>query len=89
MCEVAAVRDALVDHVVVWLTAPAAHLADKARSKTHRPLVHDGDPVELIARQLAVREPLVLALDPVVIDVSVTDDDAAADLVVAEARDLE
>ena len=44
-------RDALVGHRVVWLTAPAEHLADKAVRKSHRPLVHDGDPVELFRQQ--------------------------------------
>jgi shikimate kinase len=65
-------------HDVVWLTAAAEHLAAKAVRKSHRPLLDSGDPVELLRHQVAVREPLVLALDPLVIDVSATDDDAAA-----------
>jgi shikimate kinase len=88
VCESAAVRDHLVGHAIVWLVAPAEHLARKAVTKSHRPLVHDGDPRALIERQLAVREPLVLALDPLVVDVSTTEDRAAADLIVAFARDL-
>ena len=60
VCESAVVRDALVGHHVVWLTAPAEHLAEKAVRKSHRPMVHDGDPVELFRHQLATREPLDL-----------------------------
>jgi len=82
VCEVAAVRDAMAGHDLVWLTASAEHLATKAVQKDHRPLLDDGDPVELFRHQLAVREPLVLALDPLVVDVSADDDDAAADLIV-------
>ena len=59
----------------------------KAAKKRHRPLVHDGDAVELLTRQLAAREPLVLALDPLVVDVSTTDDEAAAELIIEFARD--
>ena len=87
VCESAVVRDHLVGHVVVWLTAPIAHLARKAVKKGHRPLVHDQDPVELLTHQRAIREPLVLALDPLVVDVSTIEDDDAADMIVAFARD--
>jgi shikimate kinase len=67
--ENARVRDALAGHAVVWLEATAEYLAGHAVRKTHRPLLDGGDPVELFRRQLAVREPLVLALDPLVVDV--------------------
>ena len=87
VCESAAVLDHMATHAVVWLTAPADHLAAKAVEKGHRPLVHDGDALDVLTRQLAVREPLVLALDPLVVDVSTTEDRAAADLIVAFARD--
>jgi hypothetical protein len=50
-------------------------------------LVDDEDPAVLLERQRAIREPLVMALDPLVIDVSVSDDAAAAGLIVAFARD--
>jgi shikimate kinase len=80
--ESAAARDHMAGHAVVWLTAPVEYLARKAVEKGHRPLVHDGDPLELLTRQQSVREPLVPALDPLVIDVSELDDDAAADLIV-------
>jgi shikimate kinase/3-dehydroquinate synthase len=87
VCESAVVRDHMAGHVVVWLTAPVDHLAGKAVEKRHRPLVHDGDPRPLLARQLAVREPLVMALDPFVVDVSTTNEDGAADMIVAFVRD--
>lgn len=83
--EVDAVRDALAGHLVVWLTAPAEHLAEKAVKKDHRPLLDDGDPVELFRHQLAVREPLVLPLADLVIDVTTLSKDAQADAVVALA----
>jgi shikimate kinase len=82
VCEVATVRDALVGHDLVWLTGPPEHLAAEAVGKAHRPLLDDGDPVELFRHQLAVREPLILALDPLVIDVATTGDDDAADAIV-------
>ncbi len=81
--EVDAVRDALAGHLVVWLTASAEHLAEKAVQKDHRPLIHDGDPVELVRHQLAVREPLVLPLADLVLDVTTMSKDAQADAVVA------
>jgi shikimate kinase len=90
VCESAVVRDHLAAHTVVWLTGPIELLAGKAAEKDHRPLVHDGDPATLLRHQLAVREPLVLALDPLVVDVATLDDDAAAELIVAfaAARDM-
>ena len=87
VCESAVVRDHLADHVVVWLTGPVELLAEKAVEKDHRPLVDEHDPAALLAGQLAVREPLVLALDPLLIDVSTTDDEAAAELIVSFARE--
>jgi shikimate kinase len=72
----------MAGHAVVWLTAPIEYLARKAVKKGHRPLVHDSDPLDLLTRQQAVREPLVMALDPLVIDVSTIDDHSAADLIV-------
>lgn len=77
--EVDAVRDALAGHIVVWLTASAEHLASKAAEKDHRPLLDDGDPVDLFTRQLAVREPLVAPMADLVIDVeTMTKDEQAA-----------
>jgi shikimate kinase len=86
VCDSAIVRDHIAGHTAIWLTAPVDHLARKAVKKSHRPLVHAGDPVDLLTTQLAVREPLVLALHPLVVDVSSTDDDAAAELIVTFAR---
>jgi shikimate kinase len=68
--EVDAVRDALVGHVVVWLTGPVPLLAESAAGKDHRPLVHEVDPEVLIADQLAVREPLASAIADLVLDIS-------------------
>lgn len=81
--EVDAVRDALAGHVVVWLTASAEHLARKAVKKDHRPLLDDGDPVDLFARQLATREPLVVPIADLVIDVETMSKDEQAAAVIA------
>ncbi len=81
--EVDAVRSALADHVVVWLAAPAAHLARKAGEKDHRPLLDEGDPLELFERQLAVREPLAVAMAALVVDVTTLSKDDQADAIAA------
>jgi len=81
--EVDAVRAALADHVVVWLAAPAAYLAQKAGEKDHRPLLNDGDPLALFERQLAVRAPLAVAMAALVIDVATMPKDAQVDAIAA------
>jgi shikimate kinase len=81
--ELDVVRDALAGHLVVWLTASAEHLARKAVKKDHRPLLDEGDPVELFRHQLAVREPLVVDLADLVIDVETMSKDEQADAVAA------
>lgn len=81
--EVDAVRDALAEHVVVWLSAPAEHLAAKAGQKDHRPLLDDGDPLALFRHQIAVREPLIVPLADLVIEVTSMPKDAQADAIVA------
>ena len=85
--EVEAVRDSLTDNFVVWLTGAVERLAADAASKPHRPFVGDGDPLELLTRQMAVREPLVLPIADLVIDVYSTSKDAQADAVVAAFGD--
>jgi shikimate kinase len=74
---------ALDGHTVVWFTAPASYLAERAVQKSHRPLLAEGDPAELFERQLAVREPRALPLADLVIDVSTTSKEDAADAIVA------
>ena len=81
--EVDAVRDALVGHIVVWLTGPIPYLAEEAQGAAHRPFVNDGDAVALFAEQMAVREPLVLPLADLVIDVSSMPKDDQAEAVLA------
>ena len=80
--EVEAVRDSLAGHFVVWLTGPVERLATDAASKPHRPFVGDGDPVALLTRQMAVREPLVLPIADLLIDVYSMSKDDQADLIV-------
>jgi len=81
--EVEAVRDALGDHFVVWLTGAVERLAADAAGKPHRPFVDRGDPLELLTRQMAVREPLVLPIADLVVDVYATSKDDQADAIVA------
>lgn len=84
--EAPAVLEAMAAHLVVWLRAEATYLADRAVRKDHRPLLDDGDPVALFEGQLARREPLVLGVADLVIDVGTTAKDDAADRIAALAR---
>jgi shikimate kinase len=82
VCESATVRDALAEHLVVWLHAPVDYLVANAVQKSHRPLLDRGDPATLFEDQVAVREPLVLPLTDLVVDVAtVTKQEAAAEIV--------
>jgi shikimate kinase len=83
VCESAAVRDALAEHLVVWLRAPVDYLVANATKKSHRPLLDRGDPAELFEEQLAVREPLVLPLADLILDVSALTKAEAADEIAA------
>ncbi len=76
-------RRALVGHVVVWLSAPASYLAKRAANKEHRPLLDDGDALALFEHQLAEREPLVLPLADLVVNVDALSKDEQADAIVA------
>jgi shikimate kinase len=81
--EVEHVRTAIAAHLVVWLTAPPPYLAERALRKDHRPLLDLGDPVALFTAQLAQREPLVLPMADLVIDVSCTPKAESVDRIVA------
>ena len=83
--EVDAVRDAMAGHFVVWLTGPVERLAADASGGSHRPFLQDGDPLELFTRQMATREPLVLPIADLVIDVYSMPKDAEADAIVDAA----
>ena len=82
------VRAALAGHGVVWLKATPEYLARNAVKKDHRPLLDDGDPVALFARQLAVREPLVLPLASLVVDVVALRKAEEVELIVGLAETL-
>ncbi|MFL6205654.1 MAG: shikimate kinase [Acidimicrobiales bacterium] len=81
--EVEAVRDALAGHFVVWLTGPVERLASDAASKPHRPFLEDADPLELLSGQMAIREPLVLPIADLVVDVYAASKDDQAEGIVA------
>jgi shikimate kinase len=82
------VRAALAGHGVVWLKATPAYLARNAVMKDHRPLLDGGDPEELFTRQLAVREPLVLPMASLVVDVVALKKTEEVDMIVALAETL-
>jgi shikimate kinase len=67
----------------VWLTGPVERLAEDATGKAHRPFLDDVDPLELFTQQMAVREPLVLPIADLVIDVYSMSKDDQADAIVA------
>ena len=80
--EVEEVREAMAGHVVVWLTGAVERLAADATGKAHRPFLDEADPLALFTRQMAVREPLVLPMADLVVDVYSMSKDAQADAVV-------
>lgn len=76
------VRHALQGHHLVWLTGPVEVLARKAAEKGHRPLVDEPDLPALVARQLAVRQPLAVDLGALVLDITSASKDDLADRIV-------
>ncbi len=89
VCESAVVREALTAHLVIWLSAPVDYLVNAAVQKSHRPLLDRGDPARLFEEQLKVREPLVLPLASLVVDVSTVTVEEAADAIVAFVADAD
>lgn len=58
------IRDAAIS---VWLRAPVPVLLERVRGRTHRPLLNQGDPAEILTRLSAQRSP-VYALADIIID---------------------
>lgn len=79
--EVAAAREALLPHVVVWLRASAGHHAAKAAEKPHRPLLAGTDLLALFEAQLAARGPRLEALAELVVDIESGTRDEHADAI--------
>lgn len=52
---------------VIYLSSPVKQLVERTRHDTARPLLQQGNPEEVLARLLAIREPLYLATADVVI----------------------
>jgi shikimate kinase/3-dehydroquinate synthase len=52
--------------VSVWLHSPVPVLVNRVRGRTHRPLLNQGDPEEILARLLEVRGPVYALADIVV-----------------------
>jgi shikimate kinase len=78
------IRDALREHVVVWIDADLEDLAAKVGRKPHRPYP-DRDPVELVAELHARRAPWYRELAAVVVrrDPARDDEDLAAAIAAA------
>ncbi|MDE2198928.1 MAG: 3-dehydroquinate synthase, partial [Rhodospirillales bacterium] len=49
--------------VCVWLRAELPTLLRRVAGRTHRPLLHSGDPAEVLARLMAAREPVYAEAD--------------------------
>ena len=62
---------------MVWLRATTAVLAERFGSDEHRP-GYGESPAAFLAEQAARREPILAALDSIVIDVDEIDPDEAA-----------
>ncbi len=56
--------------VVVWLEADAAFLAARAKRKSHRPLLAEGDPLATLTRLCTQREPWYREVADVVLPVA-------------------
>jgi shikimate kinase len=76
------VRERLGPHLVVWLRADPATLAERVRPGDHRPLLGD-DPRAVLSAMDAEREDLYLDVSDAVIDVGATTPDDVATQVVA------
>ena len=72
-----------------WSGSPLPSTTSPAR-RSRRPTVRSSTTVThmTLSHQMKVRDPLVLALDPLIVDVSTTDDQAAADRIVSFSLDM-
>ncbi|MDE8347995.1 MAG: 3-dehydroquinate synthase [Acidocella sp.] len=52
--------------VSVWLHSPVHILLNRVRGRTHRPLLNNGDPAEILRRLLAVRGPVYALADIII-----------------------
>ena len=55
-----------VHAITVWLRADIEVLYDRVRKRTHRPLLHQGDPKDILARLINQRYPVYAEADLVV-----------------------
>src|SRR3546814_5384904 len=78
-------RSTRTDTLFPYTTLCRSYLAERAVQKDHRPLLDEGDPRELFEQQLAVREPLVLPIADLVVEVTTMSKDEQADAVAALA----
>jgi shikimate kinase len=76
------VRERLTPHLVVWLRADPATLAERVRPGDHRPLLGD-DPRAVLSAMGTEREDLYLEVSDAVIDVGATAPDDVATQVIA------
>jgi shikimate kinase len=72
----------LEPHVVVWLTADPATLAERVRDPEHRPFLED-DPEATLRRQAEARSPRFAAVADIVVDTTDLTPAAVVDRIVA------
>jgi shikimate kinase len=80
VCESACVRDELVDHTVIWLSAPVDYLAKKAGEK-HRPVPEGEDLEAALQEQIGRREASMRSVVDLTVDVTSMSQDDAADAI--------
>lgn len=74
--------------VAIWLDVPIAILIDRTARRTHRPLLNQGDPKEVMARLLAQREP-AYAQAPLRVKTDSTPHSRAVEAIVALLKDYQ
>jgi shikimate kinase len=71
--------------LTVWLRAELDVLFDRVKKRNHRPLLHQGDPKEILAGLMTKRHPIYAEAD-IVVDSSAQPVDRTTDEVIAAVR---
>ena len=71
--------------ITVWLRADLEVLYDRVRRRSHRPLLRQGDPKEVLARLMAQRYPIYAEAD-IVVDLTAQPADVTTEQVIEALR---